>query len=213
MQGASAPAAVVRDPLVRKSPGEAGHAPHLNRLYHVEVIDRGPRSLALLAQKAAGIGPTKHRLILLRFTRASLSPAVRQGSNVVFVSIRCRCGAGELQVVRSFKHRRARTNMIRTATELDTETTVNCNVFESRICLECDLDLRDLLLHVWIWHGPISQFTWTDADGTRQVVEQGKGGQQGNALIAGSLSLALLPARHAMQSLLSASEVVVFRAL
>ena len=50
------------------------------------------------------------------------------------------------------------------------------------------------------WYGTISKFLWTDAEGKRHLIEQGDGGEQGDALMPALFCLALQPALTEIQS-------------
>lgn len=57
--------------------------------------------------------------------------------------------------------------------------------------------------------GTASQFIWSDEGGVRHVIEQGDGGEQGDASIPGLFSLALRPALLSIQSRVREGEGVV----
>lgn len=69
--------------------------------------------------------------------------------------------------------------------------------------------LRDVLPHVRMWYGTASQGTWSDEGGVCYVVQQGEGGEQGDALMPALFFLAPRPALRSIQSRLRKRAVAV----
>ena len=75
--------------------------------------------------------------------------------------------------------------------------------------LEAQPSLHGLLVYVRQWYATATQLVWTMDDGTRHIIPQGDGGEQGDALMPALFCLALSPALAEIQGRLLPGEVVV----
>lgn len=110
-------------------------------------------------------------------------------------------------------------HMLRVMSEADSRATITSidgveapdHVLRSRIFadLRAHPSLRDLLPHIRLWYGQSSRFMWRDESGQQHTIEQGEGGEQGDALMPALFSLALHPESDEIQRNLWPGELVV----
>eukprot|EP00959_Pyramimonas_sp_CCMP1952_P469766 9495525-Pyramimonas_sp.AAC.1 len=72
-----------------------------------------------------------------------------------------------------------------------------------------DPALHDLIPFVRMWYGVTSEFWWVDSRGKDYIIEQGDGGEQGDALMPALFCLALRPAlQHIHARLPPGAEII-----